>query len=209
MCLYRYGTARLISHGFPNAIGTRAGPIVDFRSNEVLGTHDGFWFHTVGQRKGLRLSGGPWYVVSKDIHSNTVFVSPSVHDASVAVIADEDHHDEFKDSFEIGEVNWISGFAPDAIDSEAGVRLEVKVRHGARKHECVVMSNASLYRRRHGAIDIAARLDCKGDADEGRFRVFVYESDLCVAPGQYAALYRDGECLGSGAISERLRWEGM
>ena len=190
------------------AIGTCAGPIVDFRSNEVLGTHDGFWFHTVGQRKGLGLSGGPWYVVSKDIHSNTVFVSPSVHDASVAVFADEDDHGEFKDSFEIGEMNWISGRAPDAIVSEAGVRLEVKVRHGAKKHECVVISNASLSRRRYGAVKTAARSDAE-ESGEGRFRVFVHESDLCVAPGQYAALYKDGECLGSGAISEHLRWTGV
>ena len=27
---------------------------------QVLGYHRGFWFHTLGQRKGVPLSGGPW-----------------------------------------------------------------------------------------------------------------------------------------------------
>ncbi len=29
-------------------------------TEEVVGYHRGFWFHTVGQRKGIPLSGGPW-----------------------------------------------------------------------------------------------------------------------------------------------------
>ena len=37
--------------------------------------HRGYWFHTIGQRKGLGLSGGPWYVVRKNIRDNIVYVS--------------------------------------------------------------------------------------------------------------------------------------
>ena len=40
-----------------------------------LGKHQGFWFHTIGQRKGLGLSGGPWFVIKKDIQRNIVYVS--------------------------------------------------------------------------------------------------------------------------------------
>lgn len=40
--------------------GEWPGPIVEAETNEVLGYHKGFWFHTVGQRKGIQLSGGPW-----------------------------------------------------------------------------------------------------------------------------------------------------
>lgn len=40
-----------------------------------MGEHRGYWFHTIGQRKGLGLSGGPWFVIRKDIESNTLFVS--------------------------------------------------------------------------------------------------------------------------------------
>ena len=34
-----------------------------------------FWFHTIGQRSGLGLGGGPWFVVQKDIPKNIVYVS--------------------------------------------------------------------------------------------------------------------------------------
>lgn len=39
----------------------------------------GFWFHTIGQRKGVPLSGGPWYVVRKDVTLNAVYISKSYH----------------------------------------------------------------------------------------------------------------------------------
>lgn len=40
-----------------------------------MGKHRGFWFHTIGQRKGLGLSGGPWFVIKKDVNRNIVYVS--------------------------------------------------------------------------------------------------------------------------------------
>lgn len=56
-------------------LGEKTGPIVEFETGKILGKHNGYWFHTVGQRKGLGLSGGPWYVVKKDVESNIVWVS--------------------------------------------------------------------------------------------------------------------------------------
>ena len=56
-------------------LGDNPGPVVDIADGRILGEHRGLWFHTIGQRKGLGLSGGPWYVVRKDIPSNTIYVS--------------------------------------------------------------------------------------------------------------------------------------
>lgn len=56
-------------------LGEREGEIVELESGKVLGTHKGYWFHTIGQRKGLYLSGGPWFVVRKDIENNVLYVS--------------------------------------------------------------------------------------------------------------------------------------
>ena len=56
-------------------LGEKEGPIVEFETGKILGTHKGYWFHTVGQRKGLGLSGGPWYVVKKDVEANLIWVS--------------------------------------------------------------------------------------------------------------------------------------
>lgn len=56
-------------------LGEKPGPIIELETGKKLGTHRGFWFHTIGQRKGLGLSGGPWYVVRKNIRDNVVYVS--------------------------------------------------------------------------------------------------------------------------------------
>ena len=48
-------------------LGKMCGNIVDIDTGNILGMHYGYWFYTIGQRKGLGLSGGPWYVVGKDI----------------------------------------------------------------------------------------------------------------------------------------------
>lgn len=56
-------------------LGEKDGLIVEQESGKILGHHNGFWFHTIGQRKGLRLSGGPWYVVGKNADENIVYVS--------------------------------------------------------------------------------------------------------------------------------------
>lgn len=55
--------------------GEKTGDIVEIETGKKLGKHKGFWFHTIGQRKGLGLSGGPWFVVQKDIEANVVYVS--------------------------------------------------------------------------------------------------------------------------------------
>jgi len=56
-------------------LGEKIGPVVEFETGKILGTHNGYWFHTVGQRKGLGLSGGPWYVIKKDVEANIVYAS--------------------------------------------------------------------------------------------------------------------------------------
>lgn len=56
-------------------LGEKEGKIVELETGKILGTHKGYWFHTIGQRKGLFLSGGPWFVVRKDIEENVLYVS--------------------------------------------------------------------------------------------------------------------------------------
>jgi tRNA-specific 2-thiouridylase len=56
-------------------LGEYPGEIVEWETGKILGKHKGYWFHTIGQRKGLYLSGGPWFVIKKDIDNNVVYVS--------------------------------------------------------------------------------------------------------------------------------------
>ena len=56
------------------------GQIIDRDTGEVLGTHEGAVFYTIGQRHGLNLGGGlPYYVVSKDMAKNLVYVSKNLN----------------------------------------------------------------------------------------------------------------------------------
>lgn len=97
-------------------LGTRTGDIIELETGKKLGTHEGFWFHTIGQRKGLGLSGGPWFVVKKETDTNTIFVSQGY-----------DPEEQYGDIVEMSEMNFISG----SPFPEGGTELNVtfKVRH--------------------------------------------------------------------------------
>lgn len=56
-------------------LGEKEGLIVELETGNIIGRHKGYWYHTIGQRKGLGLSGGPWFVIKKDINRNIIYVS--------------------------------------------------------------------------------------------------------------------------------------
>ncbi len=63
-------------------IGEKEGDIIELETGKKLGKHKGYWFHTIGQRKGLKLSQGPWFVVKKDTDNNIIYVSRGYNPAS-------------------------------------------------------------------------------------------------------------------------------
>jgi tRNA-specific 2-thiouridylase len=69
------------------------GDIVDVEGN-VLGRHEGIAGYTIGQRKGMGLSGGPYFVV--ELQPDT---------AKVIVGRDKD---TFVKEFRVGEMNWVA-----------------------------------------------------------------------------------------------------
>mmetsp|Transcript_5524 Transcript_5524/g.19010 ORF Transcript_5524/g.19010 Transcript_5524/m.19010 type:complete len:447 (+) Transcript_5524:84-1424(+) len=143
-------------------LGERPGPIVVRETGEQIGEHRGVWFHTIGQRQGLGpLQYGPWYVSGKDASKDIVYVSHG-----------DVYPREIRDRFVCDDIEWIGGAAP-----EAGVPLEVKVRHGKNRHECTLALGSGLVRTR--------------GSDKNGF-----------APGQYAVFYAGDECVGCGIIRE-------
>jgi len=77
---------------------------------DVVGTHPGHQFFTIGQRKGLGVAlGRPAYVVAIDPEHNRV------------IVGDED--DLRSREFEVGDVNWI------AAPPSGPVRSTVKIRY--------------------------------------------------------------------------------
>lgn len=56
-------------------VGEQTGDVIEWETGRKIGEHKGHWFHTIGQRKGLGLGGGPWFVVKKDPERNILYVS--------------------------------------------------------------------------------------------------------------------------------------
>ena len=56
-------------------IKEKKGKIIEFETKKFLGFHPGIWFFTLGQRSGLTLSSGPYFVVKKDSKENILYVS--------------------------------------------------------------------------------------------------------------------------------------
>jgi tRNA-specific 2-thiouridylase len=76
--------AFLERHGLP----AREGPVVD-EEGATVGTHQGFWRFTPGQRRGLGVAvGRPTYAVRSDPRTNTVVVGPREALACRSVAAD-------------------------------------------------------------------------------------------------------------------------
>lgn len=88
-------------------LGEKKGDIIEFETGRKIGEHKGIWFHTIGQRHGLGLGGGPWFVVKKDVALNIVYVSKG-YDPATAYKSDfkmKDFHFITKDPWKESESN--------------------------------------------------------------------------------------------------------
>ena len=103
-------------------LGEKEGKIIDIETNKVIGTHRGYWFHTIGQRKGLGLSGGPWFVVKKNIRKNIIFVANGW-----------DTQLQYGHDFRLADFHYITEPLPiEAGSKEQGASempIQFKVRH--------------------------------------------------------------------------------
>lgn len=165
-------------------LGKNPGDIIDALSGDIIGHHNGLWYHTVGQRKGIgpvlfpkATAHGPWYVVAKDQSRNIVFVSNKY---------DEEDFAQARSEFEVDDVRWIAGVPPGQSKdgpSWKEMHLDMKIRHGPR----IVQGTLLL----------------KDDGFAGNIRL--EKKDGGLAPGQYVVFYEkdSDECLGAGVISEK------
>lgn len=93
------------------------GEIVDTLGN-VVGLHQGIEYFTVGQRRGLGISGQrPMFVLSVDSHTNRVVVGPS--------------EGLLQSKLWASEVNYLSGTPPQSpVEVEAKIRYKSSVARG-------------------------------------------------------------------------------
>jgi tRNA (5-methylaminomethyl-2-thiouridylate)-methyltransferase len=138
-------------------LGEIEGDIVDIDSGKVLGKHSGYYYFTIGQRSGLKLGGGPWYVVKKDVANNIVYISR------------ENKSERERYQFKVGKLNWISETSPEKNE------LKVKIRHGSNKY------NSTVELLNGYSVKVTLDEPDRGIAP-GQFAVF-YDGDFCLGGG--------------------------
>lgn len=151
-------------------LGTRPGPVIDIATGQKIGSHKGYWFHTIGQRKGLGLSGGPWFVVRKNTRDNVIYVSHGY-----------DTREQYGRLIPIEEMNWIT---EDILEGapESGVRISFKTRHTPEFTSGIIRRNET------GGLTIESDDDVQGIAP-GQFAI-VYSPDnkICYGSGMISPL---------------------
>lgn len=114
----------------------KTGPIVT-TDGEVIGQHNGAWFYTIGQRHGLGVGGGiPYYVVDKDVKTNTLIVA--VGDSDPAL---------YHQTMELDDVLWRG--------SANRQRVDVRIRHGASLVPATIVVRGSRATIRFGNVQRA------------------------------------------------------
>lgn len=138
-------------------LGVKKGDIINVENGKKMGKHHGFWYYTIGQRKDIKLSGGPWYVTAKDVKKNIIYIAHSNILAGKA-----------RDEFVLGEARWIAGIKPDKKN------LQVKIRHGEKIYQCQIkyLKNKIEVKLDQADTGVAA----------GQYAVF-YDGEVCLGGG--------------------------
>lgn len=145
-------------------LGTKPGSVIEIETGRKIGTHKGYWFYTIGQRKGLGLSGGPWYVVRKNVRDNVIYVSNGFGTDK-----------QYGRLITLEEMHWITD---DPFTNGVNeINISFKTRHSPEFYE------GSIRRNDNGSFTLTSEKDIQGIAP-GQFAI-IYSPDreLCLGSG--------------------------
>lgn len=140
----------------------KSGKIVDLSGN-ILGSHDGLMYHTIGQRKGLGIGGvagqdqNRWYVVKKDLKSNELIVSNG------------EGEELFSDTLIAEDINFIGKF-----DFNKSFDCTAKCRYRQKEQACHVEKLEQGYK--------VTFADPQRAITEGQY-VVLYKDNRCLGGG--------------------------
>ena len=152
-------------------IGEKPGDIIEIETGKKIGIHSGFWFYTIGQRKGLGLGGGPWFVVKKDTLRNIIFVSKG-YDTPL----------QFGREIFLTEPNWIT-FNP-FIALESPIEISFKIRHVPE-----FMTGRLYHDVLNNSLKLVSDQDIQGIAP-GQYAIF-YSKDMKICLGSALITMKD------------------
>lgn len=145
----------------------------------LLGTHQGLHTYTIGQRQGINVGGpgGPYYVVRKDLKTNTLYVTNDPNDPALEV-----------SEVMLHSVNWITKPVPSAqciVHSKNTKDYELSTKY---------LLSA---RYRHQGELVPCTVEETG---EDEYLVTFKQPQKAVASGQSIVLYDGKVCVGGGII---------
>ncbi len=146
-------------------LGEKEGKVVELETGRLIGMHKGYWFHTIGQRKGLGFGGGPWFVVKKDIEENVLYVSHGY-----------DTEKQYGTEFNLRDFHFITD---NPWDESADIPVTFKIRHTELRIPGTLQRRGDLYH-------VVSSRPIQGIAP-GQFGV-IYDADekLCIGSGEIA-----------------------
>lgn len=150
--------------------------IIESAEGEAVGHHDGLMYHTLGQRKGLRIGGlanageEPWYVVEKDLLRNVLIVGQG-----------HNHPRLFSKGLIANQLHWV-----DRQDLSEPIKCTVKTRYRQLDVNCTVIP-----------------MELTEDSQE--YQINFDEDQSSVTPGQSVVFYQGDVCLGGGIINTLIR----
>lgn len=145
----------------------------------IVGKHDGLAFYTIGQRHLGAVLSMPASTVTTDgasaqINSRPLYVVAKRQKTNELVVGYENDLLLYTKEIAVDNVSWINGQPP-----RFPLQCEVRLRHRQPLQKCSVRAS-----RRSGAIIIRC-----------------VKPQRAVTAGQFAVMYRKGECLGGGIIN--------
>jgi tRNA-specific 2-thiouridylase len=141
----------------------------------MIGTHDGLMYHTLGQRQGLHIGGLknkpelPWYVAKKDLKNNILIA-----------VQGHTHPLLYSKNLKANQPNWISG-KPPTTDINFKFKAWAKTRYRQEDQLCEITLTPT------------------------GFSAEFEKPQFAITPGQSAVLYDINHpeiCIGSGVITE-------
>lgn len=128
-------------------------------AGKVVAQHDGLFRYTIGQRKGICLSGGPWYVIAKNLKKNQLVIAHA-----------NDDTDLLKRSLRVKVINWLA----NPIFKDNKLSCSAKIRYRQKDQKCIIVKKPEGFE---------VIFDEKQRAITAGQSVVFYDGDFCLGGG--------------------------
>lgn len=143
---------------------------------EVKGDHAGLMYYTIGQRQGLGIGGGgksnePWFVIGKDLKSNTLYVGQGFH-----------HENLYSDALTATDIQFNT-------DEDRPLEFDCTAKFRYRQQDTAVHVSLDPEDPTKATVTFAepVRAITPGQA------VVFYDGDRCLGGGIIDKAYKDGK----------------